>query len=155
MADKSLSYFMREELKEEKIISMEGPDTIKDEKGNPVVFQIKKLSQDRIDEIYDMYRREEVAMDPKTKKPYEQNGHVLTKVENNYTKAFRHLIVESLVYPNLKDPQLLEFYNCVDAADLIPKMFTRQEREKIADMINIVIGVKEDTEYEDLKEAKK
>ena len=155
MAEKSLAYFMREELKEEKIISMEGPETIKDEKGNAVVFQIKKLSQDRIDQIYDMYEREEVAMDPKTKTPFEKNGHVLTRVEKNYDKAFRHLVVESLVYPNLKDKELLEFYNCVDAADLFTKMFTRQEREKIADMINIVIGVKEDTEDEDLKEAKK
>lgn len=155
MADKSLAYFMREELKEEKIISMEGPETIKDEKGEPVVFQIKKLSQDRIDQIYAMYKREEVAMDPKTNKPFDRDGHVLTKVENNYDKAFRHLIVESLVYPNLKDKQLLDFYGCIDAADLFSKMFTLQERNKITDMVNIVIGVKEEEENEDFEEAKK
>lgn len=43
MATKNLKYFMRPELKEEQIVEVPGP--IKDENGEPIMFQIKKLSQ--------------------------------------------------------------------------------------------------------------
>ena len=56
MKDKNLSYFMREDLKNEDIVEMPGPGSIQDENGNPVMFQIKRLRRERVDKIYDHYR---------------------------------------------------------------------------------------------------
>ena len=65
--DKNLSYFMREELKNEEIVEMAGPNSIKDENGNPVVFKIKRLRRDRVDKIYDHYRTLKPALKKKKK----------------------------------------------------------------------------------------
>ena len=65
MATKNLKYFMRPELKEEQIVEVPGP--IKDENGEPIMFQIKKLSQRHIDKIYDRHKVIRNALDKKVK----------------------------------------------------------------------------------------
>ena len=56
MADKNLKYFMRPEAKEERIIEIPGPDTIRDEKGEVVKLQVRQLHNDKILEIHSMYK---------------------------------------------------------------------------------------------------
>ena len=108
--EKNLSYFMREELKNEEIVEMAGPDSIKDENGNPVVFQIKRLRRETVDKIYDYYRTLKPALD-KNKKPYVVDGKMVMKEEKDYAKALRHVMAEALVYPNLRDEKLMKFYD--------------------------------------------
>ena len=48
MADKNLKYFMRPEAKEERIIEIPGPDTIRDEKGEVVKVQDRQLHNDKV-----------------------------------------------------------------------------------------------------------
>ena len=55
MANKDLRYFMREEAKVEQIITVPGPESIKDENGNVIQLEIKQLHNDTIAKINEMY----------------------------------------------------------------------------------------------------
>ena len=48
MADKNLRYFMRPEAKEEKIVEVPGPSTIKGEDGKPITIKVKVLHKNLI-----------------------------------------------------------------------------------------------------------
>lgn len=154
--DKNLSYFMREELKNEEIVEMAGPDSIKDENGNPVVFQIKRLRRERVDKIYAHYRTLKPALD-KNKKPYVVDGKMVMKEEKDYTKALRHVMAEALVYPNLRDEKLMKFYDCIDVTEMPVKVFTQKEYGEVIKMINHVLRIDDEDEEEqkdDLESAK-
>ena len=140
-----LSYFMRKEVKEEMIVTVPGPETIKDENGEVVKFQIKKLRMERVNEIFDKYKTSEVYMNKHTKQPYVVNGKVVLKETNDTNKAFRHVIVEALVYPDLHDKELMEFFGCVDVTDMPIKMFTAEEYGEVARIVNKVLGIGEPT----------
>lgn len=156
MERKSLSYFMRPELKQEEVVEVSGPGTIADEKGEPVVFQIKRLSQEHINKIYDNYKYMEVAMDKKKKQPYVVDGKIVMQETKDNRKAYRHVIVDSLVYPDLKNKELMDYFNCVDVTDMPLKMFTSAEYEYVAKIVNQVLGIGLDGEEdEDLEDAKK
>lgn len=155
MADKTLSYFMREDLKKEEIFDIKGPATIKDENGETVVLKIKRLSNQRITEIYDAYKTQTIAMDKKTKKPYVVDGKVVVEEKKDYGKAMRRIVVESLVYPNCRDKELMAYYGCVDVTDMPLKMFTPREYQEVVDKVNKVLGIgTDDEEDEDLEAAK-
>ena len=47
MANKDLRYFMREEAKVEQIVTVPGPESIKDENGNVIQLEIKQLHNDK------------------------------------------------------------------------------------------------------------
>lgn len=157
---KNLSYFMRKELQTEEVVTVPGPATIKDENGEVVNFQIKRLKMDRVNEIFAAYRKSEVYMDKKKKQPYVVNGKVVMKETNDTNKAFRHIIAEALVYPDLHDEKLMEFFDCVDVTDMPVKMFTAEEYKEVAELVNKVLGIgdEDDTdeaeEKEDLESAK-
>ena len=51
---KSLKYFMRPEAKEEQIVTVPGPETIKDENGEVVQLEVKILSAEAIRKITSM-----------------------------------------------------------------------------------------------------
>ncbi|MCI9417828.1 MAG: hypothetical protein HFI82_10595 [Eubacterium sp.] len=157
MANKTLSYFMRPELKEEEIVEIQGPETIKDEKGEAVVFKIKRLSQAHINKIYENYRTEKVAMDRKRKQPYVVDGKVVMQETRDNRKAYRHVIVDALVYPDLRDKELMAFFGCVDVTDMPEKMFTSAEYDYVARMVNQVLGLgltEETEDKEEFEEAK-
>lgn len=46
MANKDLRYFMREEAKVEQIVTVPGPESIKDENGKVIQLEIKQLHND-------------------------------------------------------------------------------------------------------------
>lgn len=156
MDTKNLKYFMREELKTEEVIEMPGPDTITDENGKPVVFKIKRLCREKIDNIYKHYRTLKPALD-KNKKPYVVDGKMVMMEEKNYQKAFGHVLAEAIVYPDLRDPELMKFFDCADVTQMPVKMFTQKEYSQIVDMVNHVLGIDdEDAEEQedDLESAK-
>lgn len=159
MENKKLSYFFREEVKKEEIVNIPGPDTIKDENGSPVVFQIKKLNMERVNEIFASYRKSEVFMDKKKKQPYVVNGKVVMKETSDNNKAFRHVMTEAIVYPDMHDSELMEYFDCVDVTDMPMKMFTSEEYGEVAKMVNKVLGIsdeydEEEADKEDLESAK-
>lgn len=155
MAAKNLKYFMRPELKEEKIVEVPGP--VKDENGEPIMFQIKKLSQESIDKIYERHRIVRNAVDKKGK-PYIVDGKIVKEEIRDNNKAYREVLTESIVYPDLHDNELLQFYGCVDSTVLIRRMFTVEEYGEIVKMVNDVLGLNSEDEQDeaedDIEQAK-
>lgn len=156
MKNKNLSYFMREELKNEDIVEVPGPESIVDENGDPVKFQIKRLRRERVDEIYDRYRTLKPALD-KNKKPYVVDGKMVMIEEKDYAKALRHVMAEALVYPNLCDEELMNFFDCIDVTKMPVKVFTQKEYSEVIKMLNHVLRIDDEDEEEqkdDLETAK-
>lgn len=154
MATKNLKYFMRPELKEEQIVEVPGP--IKDENGEPIMFQIKKLSQRHIDKIYDRHKVIRNALDKKGK-PYIVDGKIVKEELRDNTKAYREVLTESIVFPDVHDNELLALYGCVDSGDLLRTMFTPEEYSEVVNMVNGVLGLGNDEDEEtedDIEKAK-
>lgn len=119
--NKNLSYFMREH--KEEIITVPAPETFTDENGKRLEMKVKILSNERIRKINESYRKRSIALDSKGN-PYISNGEVLFKTEHNSGKAYRHIIAEALVEPDLGDKELMAFYNCYDKAEMVLKVFS-------------------------------
>ncbi len=58
---KDLKYFIRS--REPEVVTVPGPDSIKDEEGKVLQLEIKVLSQEEITKINDMYRTKSMATD--------------------------------------------------------------------------------------------
>lgn len=150
MADKkSLKYFMRPEAKEEQIVTAPGPETIKGEDGKPITLEIRVLHNDRIRQINESYRTRKMATDKKGN-PIVANGEVVYKVEKDSAKAARHIIAEALVYPDLKDKELQEFFNCYEAAEMVDKVFpSADEYNQVSRVVLAALGLGPAVEVED------
>ena len=107
MANKNLKYFMREESRQEQIFQIPAPARFVDEKGEVLQMEVKKLHNDTIAKINDMYKSR-TPMKDKKGNYIVQNGEVVFKTEKDSVKATRHIIVEALVYPDLKDPDITD-----------------------------------------------
>ena len=105
----NLSAFMRSEFKQEEIVEIEGFDRFKDENGKPVKFKVKVLSFNKIQEIRKFHRIEKAAYD-KNKNPIIADGKLVKEIIFDNEKAAENILVEALVYPNLKDKELMKFY---------------------------------------------
>lgn len=150
---KSLKYFMREP--ETEIVTAPGPETFKDEEGNTIQFEIRVLTQREIQEINEGYRKRGVATDKKGN-PLVDGGEVVWKTEVDRARASRHILAEALVYPNLKDPELMDFYHCHDISEMPLHVFRRpDEYAHVTDMVMKALGLTDDSEdKEDLEAAK-
>ena len=124
MAKRDLKYFMRE--REEQIISVPGPETFTDENGNVLDLEIRVLSNTEIQKINNNYRKRSIATDKKGQ-PYIANGEVVFKTEKDSAKAARHIIAEALVFPDLNDKGLMEFYHCSDITEMPELVFSRAD----------------------------
>lgn len=153
MATKNLKYFMRD-VKDE-IVTVAGPDTFKDENGEVVQLEIKVLSQSEIQRINNNYRKRSIATDKKGN-PLAYNGEVLWKTEKDSAKATRHMIVEALQYPDLKDKELMKFYNCVDVTEMPLLVFSRpDEYAHVTKAVMTALGLIDDvSDEETVNEAK-
>jgi len=49
------------------------------------------------------------------------------KTEKDSARATRHIIAEALVYPNLKDEKLMEYYGCHDITEMPTKVFPKSD----------------------------
>lgn len=150
---KDLTYFMRSN--EPEIITAPGPETFKDEEGNVIQFEIKKLTQEEITRINNAYRKRSIASDKKGN-PLVYNGEVIWKTEKDAARASRHLIVEALQYPNLKDEELMKYYGVVDITDMPLKVFpTADEYEHVTRIVMEALGlIAGADDNEDLNDAK-
>lgn len=153
-AKKDLKYFMRSN--EPEIVTVPGVEGIKDENGNVIPLEIKVLSQKQIRELYKKYEHKEIATDKKGK-PLISGGDVAWKVTNDYEKAARHLMVEALQIPDLKAPELMEFYHCVDVTEMPLHVFPRyDEYEYVTNQVLSALGLitLPDDSNKELEEAK-
>lgn len=154
MPKKDLKYFMRNT--EPEIVTALGPESFKDEAGNTIVFEIKALTQAVIQKINANYKHRVMATDKKGN-PLIANGEVVWKVDNDSAKAARHLIVEALQYPNLKDEELMKYYNCVDVTDMPLLVFpSSAEYNHVVRIVMAALGLieeqsKDDSEVEEAK----
>lgn len=150
---KDLKYFMRS--KEPEVITVPGPETIKDDEGHVLPLEIKVLSQGEISKINDMYRVKSMATDKKGN-PLIFMGEVVWKTEKDSARASRHIIVEALQFPNLKDKELMEYYGCVDVTDMPLKVFPKaDEYQHISRMVMQALGLASPVnDDEDIEAAK-
>lgn len=150
---KDLKYFMRPV--EPEIVTVPGPSTIKDEEGNVLPLEIRTLPQETINKINDSYRNKAFATDKKGN-PLIANGEVVWKVEKDPGKASRHIIVEALQFPNLRDPELMKYYGCVDITEMPLKVFSRaDEYQHVSRMVTKVLGLSSEIDDDEELEAAK
>ena len=154
MTNKSLKFFMREQIEE--IVTAPAPKGFTDGEGNPLELEIKVLSNARIQEIFASYRKRSVAVDDKGRPFLTPTGEVCFQTERDSARAVRHTIAEALVYPDLKDPELMKFYNCVDITDMPLKVFTStDEYAHVNKMVMNALGLGDQQTDSTLIEAAK
>lgn len=150
---KDLKYFMRN--LETEIVTAPGPESFRDEDGNVIQFEIKVLTQEEINRINDGYRRRSMATDKKGN-PLIAMGEVVWKTEKDSARASRHLIVEALHYPNLSDPELMKYYDCVDVTEMPLKVFPKADEYQhvsriVMQALGLASAVNDDEELEAAK----
>lgn len=150
---KDLKYFMRST--EPKIVTVPGPDSFKDEDDKVIDFEIRVLSQEEINRINEGYRKRGMATDKKGN-PLIANGEVVWKTEKDPAKASRHIIVEALQYPDLKDPDLMKHFGCVDFTDMPLKVFpSADEYQHVSRIVMQALGLASAiSDEEELADAK-
>lgn len=150
---KDLKYFMRPI--ETEVVTVPGPDSIRDEDGNVLPLEIKVLSQETITKINDMYRVKSMATDKKGN-PLIYMGEVVWKTEKDAARASRHLIVEALQFPDLRDPDLMKHFNCVDITEMPLKVFPKaDEYQHVSRMVMKALGLSSEIDDgEDMEAAK-
>lgn len=152
---KDLKYFMRST--EPEVITAPGPESFKDEEGNVIQFEIKVLTQEEINKINEAYRKRSMATDKKGN-PLIAMGEVVWKTEKDSAKASRHLLVEALQYPNLKDPELMKYYGCVDVTDMPLKVFPKADEYQhvsriVMQALGLASAINDDEEFEAAKNS--
>jgi len=136
---KNLKYFMRDT--EPEIVTVPGPDSFKDENGNVIQFEIKVLTQAEIQKINDGYRTRRIATDKKGN-PLIANGEVVWKTEKDNQRAARHIMVEALQYPDLKNKELMDYYKCVDMTEMPLHVFPKaDEFEHVLRIVMSALGL--------------
>ena len=157
MAERTLAYFMREAAKKQEIVEVPGIESIKDENGQVVPFKIKMLTKKEIDDIYDKYRTRTMLCDKKGK-PVFNRGQAVFDINTDSNRALRRIMVEALVYPDLHNKDLMEFFDCYDFSEMPLKVFPNpKEYDKVANIVLSALGIleeeNEDSESE-VQEAK-
>lgn len=152
---KDLKYFMRST--EPEVITAPGLESFKDEEGNVIQFEIKVLTQEEINKINEAYRKRSMATDKKGN-PLIAMGEVVWKTEKDSAKASRHLLVEALQYPNLKDPELMKYYGCVDVTDMPLKVFPKADEYQhvsriVMQALGLASAINDDEELEAAKNS--
>lgn len=152
---KNLSYFMREQ--KEEIVNAPAPESFKDENGNRLELEIRVLSSERIRKIQDSYRKRSIALD-KSGNPYISGGEVVFQTEHDGNKALRHIMAEALVFPDLKDKELMDFYKCYDISEMPYKVFFKpEEYNYVFRTVMTALGIMSgspDTKEDSAEEAK-
>ena len=93
------------------------------------------LSQGEITKINDMYRTKVMATDKKGN-PLIANGEVVWKVEKDPGRASRHIIVEALQFPDLRDKELM------DNTEMPLKVFPKaDEYQHVSRMVMQALGL--------------
>ena len=157
MADKSLAYFMRDTSKTIKEVTIPGVESIKDDKGNIIDLKVKILTQKQIEDIYDKYRTRSIVKDKKGN-PLVNRGQVVVDVQTDSNTALRRILVEAITYPNMKDKELMAFYDCHNYADMPTLVFPDpKEYQQVQNSVLGVLGildVEDESSEDEIEDAK-
>jgi len=146
---KDLRIFMREDAKTDEIITVPAPGSFKDADGKPVMLEFRVLSLAERESIRKNYTKRSIATNAKGK-PIIENGEVVFKTESDNLKSSMHMLAEALVYPDLKDPELMKFYDCHDVTEMPMKVFFKSgEFEAVNKAFLATIGISDDIEPAD------
>ena len=157
MADKSLAYFMRDTSKTIKEVTIPGVESIKDDKGNIIDLKVKILTQKQIEDIYDKYRTRSIVKDKKGN-PLVNRGQVVVDVQTDSNTALRRILVEAITYPNMKDKELMAYYDCHNYADMPTLVFPDpKEYQQVQNAVLGVLGildVEDESSEDEIEDAK-
>jgi uncharacterized protein (DUF1330 family) len=150
---KDLKYFMRK--RDTEIITVPGPENMLDDNGERIGLELRILDNATIEKIYDNYRRRSIALD-KHGAPYIAAGEVVFKTEKDNSRAMRHVIAEALVYPDLKNKELMAFHDCHDITEMPRLVFSRTDEYKhVVRVVLAALGLSDaETEENTLESAK-
>ncbi|WP_206458707.1 phage tail assembly chaperone [Anaerovorax sp. IOR16] len=142
MPNFDLKYFMREELKTDEIVEVPGLATFKDDKGAPIPFQIKVIGIERINELRKAYSKNRIVIDEKGKRLFDKAGKPVLERDVDSVMATNRLIVEALVFPDLKNQELMEFYGCHDIDQMPFKVFKKNtDYQYVSEKVTEVLGL--------------
>lgn len=139
---KDMSFFMKGRAKQTPEIEEVISTRYVDEEGNPIPFRFKPLATDRIEAI------QEECLIPVTRK----GRKVDEKLDDKRFAA--RLGIETTVYPDFKDPELLKSYGVVDPVDAVKAVLSLGG--EYAEWIRVIQRVNGfDEEFEDLVDEAK
>lgn len=154
MAEKSLSYFMRETAKKTEIVEIPGVESIVDDDGNVVPFKVRLLNKKEIGDIYKKYRTRTLMYDER-RNPLIVRGQPIFDVQTDTDKALRRILVDALVYPDLRDKELMEYYECYDVTEMPVKLFPNtKEYDHVEKSVLAALGILEEDSKDEVQEAK-
>ena len=140
----SIKAFMRAELKEETIIEIPGIKTFSDENGNPIPMKIRVITTADLTRIRKACHTRKIAKDAKGK-PIFQNGSIQYDDQYDGNAMNDQMIAESMVFPDLHNKELLDFYGCNDAVELVHKLFRHfEDYTYITEQIQQASGISSD-----------
>ena len=149
----SIKAFMRPELKEETIVTIPGVKTFSDENGKPIDLQIRVITTNDLTRIRKACHTRKPAKDNKGKYIF-QNGQMQYDDQYDGNAMNDQMIAQSLVFPNLHDAELLKYYECNDAVELVHKLFAKlEDYTYLTEKIQEVSGIGRDGD-EIIEEAK-
>lgn len=104
-----------------------------DEKGEPVLFEFRALDQSLVEKLEDECKFIE--------------GKGKNRVEKtNMTLFTKKLVIESVVYPDFRDPELLKDWDCKTIYQLLSTMFIPGEFAEIAEKVLQINGLGDDVD---------
>ena len=149
----SIKAFMRKELNETVDVEIPGIKTFSDENGNPIPMRIRAITTADMNRIRKACHIRKIAKDGKGK-PIFQNGVIQYDDQYDGNAMTNQMIAEALVFPDLHDKELLSFYGCNEAVELVTKLFRRfDDYTYISEKIQEISGISTDGD-EIIEEAK-
>jgi len=108
----NLSRFLKENKLEKKNVKYAPTDSFTDEKGNPIEWEIRRISTEENDKIRD-----------RNMKDVEVEGQIgVYRQELDISGYTSEFLATSVVFPNLNDVGLQDSYGVKKASDLIKKL---------------------------------
>jgi len=152
-ASLDLSYFMHDTTPTE--ATYPAPASFVDKNGNRLQLIFRILTEAEIREIRKHWQKRTIVKDEKTGHPIIlSNGTVAVDETYDGLTAMQEMLVESLVYPNLKDKALLDHYNCLNAIEMPLKVFPHSnDLAYVVNAFNILHGFAEPDENAEKTES--
>ena len=137
----SIKAFMRAELNEDTIVTIPGIKTFSDESGKPIDMKIRVITTADLTRIRKACHTRKIAKDAKGK-PIFKDGSIQYDDQYDGNAMTDQMIVQSLVFPDLHDKELLEFYGCNESVELVHNLFRRfEDYTYISEKIQEVSGI--------------
>ena len=142
-----LSYFMQEKTSPE-VFEWPAPERFKDKSGKPLMLKFRVLSEAELREIRSHWRKRVFVKDEKGRYVFKPGGAIAYDEQVDTDSMIMEFLIESLVYPNLKDRDLRKAHNTQNVLEMPNKVFTRSEIDDLYYAFNVGHGyiIPEDTE---------